>query len=900
MNIITNENFNLKYEKEKIKNENEKLKDTNKQLKEKLENLKHQLNQKDNEIRTEKLKQEKLQDEIENKELEHKKIVNEHLIEIKVKEVELKNYISKYTSLKQKENGEDEGKEKIFNVREEIINFKNKLKNDAKLELEHEKDIYIKRKDQEYNRKNNELESKMNLVEIKAEEEVENYKKKLKEEMKKEIEEFKKNYEVIQFNEIREKEIEVENKYKEALTIKKQELERQESKLLKVKKQDMENAFNRIIKIKQAEYEDKYKRRVMNLKLFNSNDSSLNMTEFNKNIMKIINDLKDQINSLTSSLLLEKKINENNNKRIQILEEDHRNKTQQLLQNHFNHIDNNTLFNNKALSLFDKSYLEKIYFEITKKFTENISNGNMFGQMDEKSYMEKRINEILASFQIYSWKLRETIKDYENKIKNFNCAKQVGVSKNINEELIHCENKYILLMKEKEGEYLRILTELELDNYIKENKISENSLFSRNNYSFDKNHYESRLKALEVQYNNCMNILESEKKISNRLLNENKELNHHLIKEQESAKDSARLAQKYKELYNQYRQKLSSVEDKYKSELKKRSKIVENCIRQIKQKQAKHNKLKTVEFVNIDGVVNTYKREDDGKTEDDSHQKYQSELTTGDFATSLYTDRYTTRDNEEDGESSKNETSENDVEDKETESLQTESFEPTTRTTELSTDMNETEEDEEDSDDDDDDNNDDVYNNSDHSNNSDDNSDDKKLNKISSSSSKHDHDSSLSDSDDSLTLTDILYHDGKKKSKKQKKKHKKSKKKNSGSHDNEKSKSKNEHKKSKSSKKEKKNEDSPDKKRKNSTGELSISKENIIPNEDGEKKYVLRNKDNKGQSIELYNVDDLESSEEEEVSESIKEEIRSLLEDIPELKSKYQILNKTGEGIIKK
>ncbi len=79
---------------------------------------------------------------------------------------------------------------------------------------------------------------------------------------------------------------------------------------------------------------------------------------------------------------------------------------------------------------------------------------------------------------------------------------------------------------------------------------------------------------------------------------------------------------------------------------------------------------------------------------------------------------------------------------------------------------------------------------------------------------------------------------------------------------------------------------------------MSVSKENIIPNEDGEKKYVLRNKDNKGQSVELFNVDDLETSEEEEeVSESIKEEIRSLLEDIPELKSKYQILNKTGEGI---
>jgi len=53
-----------------------------------------------------------------------------------------------------------------------------------------------------------------------------------------------------------------------------------------------------------------------------------------KDPKQIINDLKDQVNSLTSSLLLEKQINDNNNKKIQILEEDHKSKIQELLQNH--------------------------------------------------------------------------------------------------------------------------------------------------------------------------------------------------------------------------------------------------------------------------------------------------------------------------------------------------------------------------------------------------------------------------------------------------------------------------------------------------------------------------------------------------------------------------------------
>ncbi|ORY23862.1 kinase-like protein [Neocallimastix californiae] len=42
--------------------------------------------------------------------------------------------------------------------------------------------------------------------------------------------------------------------------------------------------------------------------------------------------------------------------------------------------------------------------------------------------------------------------------------------------------------------------------------------------------------------------------------------------------------------------------------------------------------------------------------------------------------------------------------------------------------------------------------------------------------------------------------------------------------------------------------------------------------------------------------DETDNNKEEEVSERIKEEIKSLLEDIPELKNKYYISNKTGEG----
>ncbi|ORX86743.1 kinase-like protein [Anaeromyces robustus] len=146
-------------------------------------------------------------------------------------------------------------------------------------------------------------------------------------------------------------------------------------------------------------------------------------------------------------------------------------------------------------------------------------------------------------------------------------------------------------------------------------------------------------------------------------------------------------------------------------------------------------------------------------------------------------------------------------------------------------------------------------------------------------------------------MSEILYH--KKKSKKDKKKlHKKSKKKSSNNSSNH---HKKEHKKSKSSKKDKKNEDKKGKINNNKKKyELYISKENIIPNDNSKKKYVLRNsKDKKkGPSLEYYDVDNLDSSssEENEVSESIKEEIRTLLDDIPELKSKYQILNKTGEG----
>jgi len=884
--------MNLIHEKEKINKENEQLKSTVFQLKEVVENLQHQINAKNNEIRNEKLKLEEIHNEMEDKEIQHKKIIDKYLLEIKIKEVELKDYIVKYTSLKQKENGEDNNvQENYINIRNEILDIKKEIEKNTKLELEYEKNIYIKRRSQEFDKKNEELDAKIQLVEIKAEEEIEKYKNELKDNTLKEIEEFKKNFEIIQYNEIHKKEMEIENRYKEAVNIKKQELDKQESKLLKMKKQEIESAFNRIISAKQHEYEDKYKRKIMNLKVISNNNSQTNTIEANKNIVRIINDLKDQISSLSNNLLLEKQINENNNNKIQILEKDHTKKIQGMLQNHFSHINNNTIFNNKTLTLFDKNELEKIYYEINNKFIKNLENENNLGQMNEKSFSEKKLNEILAVLQIYSWKLRETIQDYENKIKEINWNKKMNEPVNINEEFIRKENKYKLLMKEKEIEYLRILTELELDNYLKENKLIENGIYVKNN-NFDKNHYESRLKTLEVQYNKCINILESEKEISNRLLTENKDLNHQLIKEKESSKDNAKSAQKYKELYNQYRQKLNTIEDKYKSELRKRSKIIENCIRQMKQKQTKHNKTKTAEFVNIDGVVNTYKRDDDGKAEDYSRQKYQSELTTGDFATSLYTDRFTTReidDDNSDDDKSKNESSDSEEEDKEIESLQTESFDTTVRTTEISTELNNSEEEEEFDSDEEEDNEKD-------NNNDDSDKDSSDEEKHYQNAFKNGHESSEEEeeSDDSDSTAELSYQ--KKKNKKEKKKtHKKSKKK--SSHDTEKIKNKKDHKKSKSSKKERKIEDS---KRKNISNELSISKENIIPNDDSQKKYVLRNKDkdNKNQSIELYDVDDLESSEEEEVSESIKEEIRSLLEDIPELKSKYQILNKTGEGII--
>ncbi|KAG4100655.1 kinase-like protein [Neocallimastix lanati (nom. inval.)] len=78
--------------------------------------------------------------------------------------------------------------------------------------------------------------------------------------------------------------------------------------------------------------------------------------------------------------------------------------------------------------------------------------------------------------------------------------------------------------------------------------------------------------------------------------------------------------------------------------------------------------------------------------------------------------------------------------------------------------------------------------------------------------------------------------------------------------------------------------------------EETINKENILPKNYNNEKYDLRNKKDKNKSIEVFDNDYLESSSEEEVSESIKEEIRTLLEDIPELNNKYYILNKIGEG----
>eukprot|EP00833_Pecoramyces_ruminatium_P016545 jgi/Orpsp1_1/1190577/evm.model.d7180000079869.1 len=708
------------------------------------------------------------------------------------------------------------------------------------------------------------MDNKIKVVEMKADEEVEIYRKKLLEKTKNEVEEFRKNYDIIQLNEIHQKEMELEKKLKETIIIKKQELIHQEDKAFTIRKQEIENAFNKIIKSKQHELEEKYQKRIMNIKLITNNTPQINSIETSKAVIKIINDLKDEINSLNKNLSLEKQINENNSKKIKALEQNRKNEIQKLLKNHFIKIDNNTIFNNKTLSLFDKNYLEKLYKDITNKSLKDIYNNENENikeknnnSMDENCLMENRLNKIYAAFQIYTWKLHESINEYENEIKNINWKKKLGEPSDqvTNDEIIKLENKYKMLLKEKETEYLRILTELELDNYIKETKLIEESLL--NNSNFNNLHYEERLKALEAQYQSCMKVIDNEKKSTSALTNENKKLRQIVEKNRRTIEYDNKLLKKY-------RKQVDFLEKSLNMETQSQNKVLQGYIQKIHQEKGKRGRTKTAEFVNIDGVINTCKRgDDDSKPEDDPRQKdAHSELTTGDFITSLNTDRYNTRENDNHNHSKSDSENTENV-DKETDTIDLDSYD-TARTTEMSTEFNSEEIKKEDDDDnngeeDDDDGDDDNSDyNSDNSNQSDNNH----KRKEDSSDSDEEDDKNNDETDESLFMN-------KKKSRKGKMKYfKKNKNRN------------NVHKKLKTKKNLEKYKTSKKDKKENGLN----NKEDILQMND-ENKYDLNDNNNLDSS-----------SEEEEVSDSIKEEIKNLLEDIPELKNKYYILNKTGEG----
>eukprot|EP00833_Pecoramyces_ruminatium_P015113 jgi/Orpsp1_1/1189145/evm.model.d7180000069826.1 len=608
-----------------------------------IENFKDQISVKDNEILMEKIKQDKCKNELDNLEKNYTKEINQYLLELKIKDIELKDCLLKYNNLKKEiGNEDDENNNSIdtINIKEEIISIKKEIENNYKLEIEKEKNILKKKFEKELIRKEEAMDNKIKVVEMKADEEVEIYRKKLLEKTKNEVEEFRKNYDIIQLNEIHQKEMELEKKLKETIIIKKQELIHQEDKAFTIRKQEIENAFNKIIKSKQHELEEKYQKRIMNIKLITNNTPQINSIETSKAVIKIINDLKDEINSLNKNLSLEKQINENNSKKIKALEQNRKNEIQKLLKNHFIKIDNNTIFNNKTLSLFDKNYLEKLYKDITNKSLKDIYNNENENikeknnnSMDENCLMENRLNKIYAAFQIYTWKLHESINEYENEIKNINWKKKLGEPSDqvTNDEIIKLENKYKMLLKEKETEYLRILTELELDNYIKETKLIEESLL--NNSNFNNLHYEERLKALEAQYQSCMKVIDNEKKSTSALTNENKKLRQIVEKNRRTIEYDNKLLKKY-------RKQVDFLEKSLNMETQSQNKVLQGYIQKIHQEKGKRGRTKTAEFVNIDGVINTCKRgDDDSKPEDDPRQKdAHSELTTGDFITSLNTD----------------------------------------------------------------------------------------------------------------------------------------------------------------------------------------------------------------------------------------------------------------------
>jgi serine/threonine protein kinase len=894
LGIITNENFNLIYEKNKTK-EFKQIETNSEQLNEIIEHLKIQLSVKDNEILMEKIKQDKYKNELDTLKSNYMKEINRQQLEVKIKDIELKDFESKYNNLKRKigedSNNNNNLKDNI-DINEEIMAIKKELESKSKIELENEKNLFKKRLERELNRKEEALNNRIKVVEIKADEEVEIYKKKLLEKTKNEIEEFRKNYNIIQLNEIRQKEKELDKKIKEAIIIKKRELVHQENKVFTARKHEIENAFYKLIKEKQHELEEKYLKRIMNLKYIIDNTPQLNNDEENKSLAKIINDLKDEILSLNESLSLEKQINKNNLKKIKSLEENHKNEIENLLKSHFSNIDNNTIFNNKTLSLFDKDYLEKIYNDITSKMNEDIylqenkdDKEIIVDSLNKNSYMKKRLNEIFAAFQIYTWKLHDTIEEYENQIKNINWSQKLNestTSTTQNGELIKLENKFKLLLKEKEAEYLRILTELELDNYMKETNLIEQSLL--NNKNFNNLHYEEQLKALETKYQSSIKMIDNEKKSSSVLTNENKKLRQIVERDRRTIEYDNKLLKKYK-------RQIDFLEKTLNIETQGRDKVLQGYIQQIHQGKGKRGKTKTAEFVNIDGVINACKRgDDDQRTDDDNRQKDgHSELTTEDFINSLNTDRYNTRENDNKDEHSE----ETENEDKETNTIDLDSYDTTydttARTTEMSTELNteeiKKEEEEEDDDDDENDNNSDNDYVSEHPDQ------DNKRNNIGSDNDSDNDSDSDSDNDnyevDDDESNSMSLDNQNKKSRREKMRYSKMGK--SLRYSNKINKDNIEHKKLRSIKIDRRGNNSHRK-------EETINKENILPKNYNNEKYDLRNKKDKNKSIEVFDNDYLESSSEEEVSESIKEEIRTLLEDIPELNNKYYILNKIGEG----
>jgi len=860
------------YKTDKISKECRQLKTINKQLNKIIENLKFQLSSKDNEILTEKIKQDKYKSKLDIMQNNYSKEINQHLLELKIKDIELKDYILKYNNLKREvnDNSNNNSINENINIKEEIMDIKKELEKNLKIEIENEKNIYKKEFERELIRKEESMDKRIRIVEMKADEEVEIYRKKLLEKTKNEVEEFRKNYDIIQLNEIHQKEKELEQKAKEVIIIKKQELVHQKDKAFAIKKHEIETAFNKLIKVKQQELEEKYQNRVMNLKLIVNNTPQLNTVEASRAVVKIINDLKEEIISLNKNLSLEKQINENNYKKIKLLEQNHKDEVEELLKSHFNNIDGNTIFNNKTLSLFNKNYLEKLYTDITNKMKKDINqqesennDERSSNSLNKKSYMEKRLNEIFASFQIYTWKLHYTIEEYENQIKNINRNRKIDESAStiLNDEFVKRENKFKLLLKEKEAEYLRILTELELDNYIKETKLIEDSLLNSNN--FDNLHYEERLKVLEAQYQSCMKVIDDEKKSSISLTNENKKLRQKVEKDRRTIEYDNKLLKKY-------RKQVNFLEKTLNMETQGSSKVIQNYIHQIHQGKGKHRKTKTVEFVNTDGMVNAYNgRKDEQRTDGDNRQKDRhSELTTGDFITSLNTDHYNTR--EYDSKESENKT-------KIIDTINLDSDDTTTPTIEVSKEINSEVIKKEDDDDDETDNN--SSDNNDSENSDQDN--------------ENNNSNGDSDIDDSNESDDIsMSIDGSKKKKTKKGKMKYSKKGKDHNYNNKIYMNKNDFKMFKLSKINKRKNDSNEK-------EETISKKSILQEENNniENNILNNNKDN-NKSLKIFD-DNLESSEEEEeVSERIKEEIKSLLEDIPELKNKYYISNKTGEGNI--